>query len=407
MSRIRNVCGSFNFHHLRTFLVFIRDDCCQGSGSMIAHPPITRRGAALAGGTVALLVGGLLAADGLFILLGLCSVILTTASWVLGKISLRNMTVAIHISKDAPAGIPFELELTLHNHRSFFDAFNTEVQLDLPAKTTLTTVAPWTPAGSASRILQQVTIPGRGHTDTHHVRLSTTFPLGLFVSKHHLEIRKQITVTPRPITPRELNSNGALHDTLSHNGITAGRTFGEPRGIRPWQAGDSARSIHWPTSARAMARGHGLRIREYDPPGFHPDQCHIVFHSYATGREMLREDRFERALSLLAGSLVELQNLNIPCTLTADFTDWQDVSCTSRMQVVECLRALARTHRACGTEAHELESILRSVPPTHTLMIISDMTPDSWQHMLAKHPQALIIDIRQVRYRHKTLQSAI
>lgn len=374
---------------------------------MTTHPPITRRGAALAGGTVALLAGGLLAADGLFILLGLCGVIMIGASWMLGKLSLRNMAVDIHLPKDVRSGIPFDLELTLHNHRWVFDAFSTEVRLSLAAKTTLTSLAPWTPAGSASRILQQVTIAHRGHADTHRVRLSTTFPLGLFVSKHHLEIRREVTVTPRPITPRELVSNGALHDTLPRNGITSGRTFGEPRGIRPWQAGDSARSIHWPTSARAMARGHGLRIREYDPPGFHPDHCHIVFHSYATGREMLREDRFERALSLLAGSLIELQSLGIPCTLTADFLDWQSVCCASRLQVVECLRTLARSQRARGTEAHELESILHSVPSAHTLVVISDMAPDSWQHLLEKRPQALSIDIRQVRYRHKTLQAAI
>ncbi|MBT8038181.1 MAG: DUF58 domain-containing protein [Verrucomicrobiae bacterium] len=367
---------------------------------------ITRRCCAFAGGTVALFVGGILAADGLFMVLGLCGMLLVAASWIIGKWSLRNMHVEFHLPQCVSAGIPFEFELSLLNQRSFFDAFNTEVQITLPVKTIITAKAPWTPAGSGSRIVQQVSLPGRSHTDTHRVELSTSFPLGLFLSKRHIEIRKEVTVTPRPIVPREINQHGALHDTQSQSGVTLGRTFGEPRGIRPWQASDSARSIHWPASARAMARGHGLRIREYDPPGFHPDQCHIMFHSYATGRELLREDRFERALSLLAGSLVELQKLGIPCTLTSDFLNGESVSCGSRAQVVECLRSLAHVQRSSGTEVHEMEAILCAIPPADTLMVISDMPPDSWQHLFVSRPDALIIDIRQVRYRHKILHAS-
>lgn len=380
---------------------------------MIKRPSITRRGASIAGGTVALLLGGFLSAEGLFIVLALCGSLLISTSWMLGKLSLRNLAIGFHLPKYVSAGTPFELELTLHNRRTFLDAFNTEVQLllpGLPGKTdtaTTTAVAPWTAAGSASRITQRIAIPGRAYVDTHQIRLTTTFPLGLFLSKRHLEVRQKITVTPRPIIPRELNDNGSLHDTLPRNGHTSGHTSGEPRGIRPWQAGDSARNIHWPTSARSMARGHGLRVRQYDPPGFNPDECHIVFHSYATGREMLREDRFERALSLLSGSLIELHHMGIPCRLTADFLDWQPLPCTSKTQLVDCLHTLARVQRASGTEAHELQNILRPISPDHTLMIISDMTPDSWRHLLMNHPQTLIIDIRQVSYRHKTLHAAV
>ena len=374
---------------------------------MIKRLSITRRGASITGGTVALLIGGFLTAEGLFIVLALCGGILICMSWLLGKLNLRGLGISFHLPKHLPAGMPFELELTLHNRRAFLDAFNTEVQLLLPSKTAATAVASWTAAGSASRITQRVTIPGRAYADTHMARLTTTFPLGLFLAKRHLEIRQEITITPRPIIPRELNGNGSLHDTLPRNGHTSGNTSGEPRGIRPWQAGDSARNIHWPTSARSMARGHGLRVRHYDPPGFNPDECHIVFHSYATGREMLREDRFERALSLLAGSLIELHQMGIPCKLTADFLDWQSIPCNSKMQLVDCLHTLARVQRAVGTEAHELQNILRLISPDHTLMIISDMTPDSWRHLLTNHPHTLIIDIRQVRYRHKTLHAAV
>ncbi|MBT8043416.1 MAG: DUF58 domain-containing protein [Verrucomicrobiae bacterium] len=368
---------------------------------------MTARGAGLAGGSSALLAGGLLAADGLLVVLGGCGLLLVILAWLLGKLNLHRLEVTMHFPASVSAGTPFDLELTLHNKRSLLDAFQTEIQLSFPGNASCKAVAPWTAAGSASRIIQSTTIPGRGYIDTHHVTLSSLFPLGIFLSKQQLNTRKGLTIKPRPIIPMEFSSYGSLHDTLPHNGLTSGQSFGEPHGIRPWQAGDSARHIHWPASARSMTRGHGLRIREYDPPGFHPDQCHLIFHSYASGREMLREDRFERALSLLTGSLLELQQRGIPCIITCDFFDWEPVTCSTRKQVISCLMNLARVQRNTGTEVHDLENELRTVSPDYTLVVISDMSPNSWKHLLARHPQALVIDIRQISYQKKTMQTAV
>jgi len=376
--------------------------------------PLSTRGAALAGGSVALVAGGMVTVDGFLIVLGLCGIVLMMAAWILGKLSLKKLDVKLHMPARVSAGIPCELELTLHNRRSLLDAFNTEILLTLPGAgdrkkggTKVEALAAWTASGSASRVSQQVTLRGRGFSEFHPVRITCSFPLGLFHLSRHLEIQHELTITPRPIVPLELNSDGSMHDAVPRSGSSTGHAFGEPRGIRPWQAGDSARHIHWAASARALARGHTLRVREYDPPGFHPDHCHVVFHSFATGGEMLREDRFERALSLLAGTLTELQGNGIPCMMTADFNDWQPELCSSRAQLVECLCRLARVRRARGTESHDLEQTLRGVSSEHTLMIISDMAPESWQHLLSNHPHTLIVDIRQVKYRNRTLHAAV
>jgi len=367
--------------------------------------PMSRHGAALAGGVLALLGAGVLVGDGLLILLGGCGFVLFGFSYGLGWMSLRSLDVSLHLPKRVSAGRAFNLEVTLSNHRIWLDAFHVEVKVLFPGKTSFCAMAAWTAAGSASRIEQLFSMPGRCDVGVHPVEISTTFPLGLFRVKRVFNLRHAITVTPRPISPMELTSDGALHDTQPRGGVTAGLSVGEPRGVRPWQAGDSARRIHWPASARAMARGHGLRVREYDPPGFHPDHCHLVFHSYASGGEMLREDRFERAISLLAGSMIHLQGNGIPCVITADFNDWEDVLCSSRYQLMECLSQLARVQRNRGTEAHDLEKTLQLVSPDHALVVMSDMAPDSWIHLLAKHPHTLIIDIRQIRYRMKRMAS--
>ena len=368
--------------------------------------PLSRHGTAFTGGAVAVSACGLLVGDGVLFLLGLSGLLLLVVAWLVGRLGLRAVEVEMYLPQRVRAGVPFELELTIHNRRALFDAFNIQVEVNLPGRVILSALANWTPAGAGARMVEMVVLPSRGYVESHPVVVSTTFPLGLFHLKRFVIIHHEITVTPRVIYPQELNSDGALHDSQPRGGVTVGQSFGEPRGIRPWQAGDAARRIHWPASARSLARGHELRVREYDPPGFHPDHCHLVFHSYASGGEMLREDRFERAISLLAGALSRLQSNGIPCDFTADFNDWQDVHCGSRAQLIECLSQLSRVKRCRGTEAHDLENVLQSVPSNHALVIVSDMAPDSWSHLLSKHPHTMIIDIRQIRYRQRLLRAS-
>jgi uncharacterized protein (DUF58 family) len=367
---------------------------------------ITQRGAALSGGAAAMVVCGVLTADGLFVLLGGCGLLIACFCFLLGKINLARLTPTIHMPANVMAGRTFEIELTLSNHRQLLDAFSLRMDVTLPGKSVLSAHAPWTAAGQSSRTILQGVIQGRGYADTHPVKLSSKFPLGLFRLHRSLTLRREVVVTPMPITPMELNSHGSLQDALPSSGLSTGNSFGEPRGIRSWQAGDSARHINWPASARALACGHDLRVREYDPPGFYPDQCHIIFHSYASGREMLREDRFERAISLLTGTLKELQGKGIPCIISADFLDWEPVECQSRKQMIEFLVTSAKIRRATGTESHDLERAIRLTSPDYAVIIISDMTPDSWTHLLASSANIMAIDIRQIRYRHRTLHAA-
>lgn len=87
--------------------------------------PLSLRGAALAGGSIALVTGGMVTTDGLLIILGLCGIILLIAAWVLGVLSLKKMEVNLHAPTRVRAGVPFQLEITLHNHRGLLDSFHT------------------------------------------------------------------------------------------------------------------------------------------------------------------------------------------------------------------------------------------------------------------------------------------
>lgn len=289
----------------------------------------------------------------------------------------------------------FEIELTLYNDKRYIDEFNTEILIILPAVTEVQLHAPWTAARSASQVTHKIIIPKRAYSDHFIAQLSTLFPLGLFKLTKKLKVTQKMFITPKCIKPIELEDHGSKHNSMSYIGRAPAQTLGEPRGIRPWQTGDSPKSINWPASAKSLTSGHGLQARDYDPPSFDSHHCHIIFHSYATGGRMLVSGEFERAISLLAGAILDLHNREVACSFTADFIDWQKLTCSTRLEFIESLRQLAKISRSTGTEAHELDRALGKVPRDHSLLIISDMVPEAWSHILNNHPHTVVIDIRQ------------
>lgn len=365
---------------------------------------MTPKGAILIGSSLALIAAGFMRIDGILITLGAAGILLLLGTFLLGRRNLRRLSVSLRAPARVYAATSFGLRLTLSNKRTILDTFTIEIALRLSRQAELSTTAPWTAAGSSSSVKLLGTIPGRGSVIDHPYTLRSTFPLDLFRHEASGYASHEILVYPRPLVPREFFTHGALHDSSLLPGVTPGSAPGEPRGVRPWQPGDPAKHIHWPASARSMSRRRGLRIRENDPPGFHPQHCTVLFHSFGTSGELIRNDRFERALSLVCGTLRHLRDHGIPTTLVADFLDWKPLPVTSRAGMGRALIALARAGRANGTEAHDLLAALDSIPPTHSLLLLSDMPTSAWSHTLPKRP-ALLIDIRQYRFGNKQLNT--
>ncbi len=361
---------------------------------------MTPKAAILIGASLALITAGFVRVDGVLITLGTAGLFLLIGAFLLGRRNLQRLALTLRAPARLFADTPFDLRLTLHNKRSLLDAFNIDITLHLSRQTNIVTSAPWT--SSTSTVKLAGSIPGRGSLLEHPFTLRSTFPLDLFRHEASGHATHEILIYPRPLVPREFFTHGALHDSSLLPGVTPGSAPGEPRGIRPWQPGDPAKHIHWPASARSMSRLRGLRIRENDPPGFHPQHCTILFHSFGTSGELIRADRFERALSLACGSLRYLRDHGIPTTLLADFLDWQPLLVTTRSGMANALVALARAERAKGTEAHDLLHALDKVPPEHSLLLLSDMPTQSWSPFLPKRP-AILVDIKQFRYGHKQL----
>jgi uncharacterized protein (DUF58 family) len=208
--------------------------------------------------------------------------------------------------------------------------------------------------------------------------------MGLFEMRRVLLLAHSLVVFPRVVAPEGLRALGVLMDASPVDGAAAGEAVGEPRGLRPWQPGDSPRRVDWPNSIRSWAHGAGLVVRETDPPGFHPRRCVVLFHSFGADGSLIRPDRFEQALSLAAGTLRHLHTLGIPVRLVADFDGWIEHPAATRAQLAVCETVLAKAIRAKGTEAHDLQAAASRTHDDEVLIVFSDMPPGSWRPVLPK-----------------------
>jgi len=364
------------------------------------------RGAFCLGIAVGLSAIGVLLGDGALITLGLSAVTLMLCCYVLGRCNLFQLEADVSLPHKCHANKPYKPHVVIRNNRSLLDAFHVKLYLAFPHGAVLGSQSAWVPARSLSSADISIKIPMRASSLEHPYKFSSTFPLGLFRFSSRQLLHHPLTIYPRRIIPDELLDHGVsghCHNPNQHSNI---QHSGEPRSIRPWQPGDAAKSIHWPASIRSLAQGHTLRVREFDPPGLLPDQAVVIFHSFSAQREMMREDAFERAISLTAGTIAHLRNLNIRTTLVADFMRWHPLIAKTRSQYYECLSILADSQRAIGTELHELQSALNEVSDEQQIIIISDMPPDAWQDLVHIPVSATVIDIRQVHFPFKKTISA-
>ncbi|MDB4294611.1 hypothetical protein N9908_00035 [Akkermansiaceae bacterium] len=363
---------------------------------------LTPRGAALLGGAIALLVIGVFRIDGALISIGVAGLLLMLVVMIMGRWNLAKLQVVIQAPARVFADTSFDFRLTLVNGRSLLDAHGIQMRLAVSERAQIHSHARWTAARSSATSKLRGSIPSRGAVSKHPCRLSSTFPLGVLEHRKQTMVQQEMLVFPKALVPKEFFSSGEFDDAWHGEGLQAGDSPGEPRGLRPARPGDPAKNIHWPATMRAFARGRAPRIREMDPPGLRPRRATVLFHSFGTDGTLIRTDYFERALSLLCGTLRHLRAIGIPASLSADFIGWKTMPTFQTDAWREALTTLARAERTADTEAHDLTAAIQAGPEGDALIIISDMQPDAWQQVLRER-NALLIDVRQHKYGKKAL----
>jgi uncharacterized protein (DUF58 family) len=111
-------------------------------------------------------------------------------------------------------------------------------------------------AGNSARVDLEIATPRRGRQPVDRIRISTTFPFGLFRAWTWVHLPLEITVYPRPHGNLPLPFGRDSQDIGPAN---AGHGVDEWSGMRPFRDGDSPRQVVWTAYARELP----LLVKEY------------------------------------------------------------------------------------------------------------------------------------------------
>jgi uncharacterized protein (DUF58 family) len=167
--------------------------------------------------------------------------------------NLLGLTVSELSSQDSFAGRQALLHLRLTN-----DSAQPRVALELGAAGPAATCT--APANGEVILSLSIATPKRGLIPVERLRLSSTWPFGLFRAWTFLHVPHEIIVYPRPEGIRPLP-----HSAGEHGGGAArdSSEADEWATLRTFRDGDSPRQVAW----KAYARGAPLLVKEYVASG--------------------------------------------------------------------------------------------------------------------------------------------
>jgi uncharacterized protein (DUF58 family) len=127
------------------------------------------------------------------------------------------------------------------------------------------------PAGGTARAELALPLQRRGRVMVDRIRLSTSFPFGLFRAWTYVHLRVEVLAWPVPRGRREPPAEAATGGSAP-----AVHRAGEEEwfGLREFRSGDSPRQVAW----GAYARGRGLLVKTYQSPAAHQrtfDLAHV------------------------------------------------------------------------------------------------------------------------------------
>lgn len=149
----------------------------------------------------------------------------------------------------------------------------------------------------------QATLRDRGRYRFGHLRLSTRFPLGLLERAKLVEAPDDLVVYPRlgRLTRRWRQLKREMLESERPHRPRKGLMQDDYHGLRDFRPGDSARWIHWRTTAR---KGQ-LMVKEFEHP-LRQDMAILLDPWLPLYSQPADHDRLEQAVSLVATLCVDL-----------------------------------------------------------------------------------------------------
>lgn len=333
----------------------------------------------LAGLGVSLFAVGMWRVDGVMASMGLAIAVLFAVVWIWGRMNLSPLGLCYDGPTRVDSGKGFSGKLTLANRGRFSDCFRIAFGVKLMGESEIRGKALWLGGGGSAGIDGRVVLNTRGLRMNHGGWVRSGFPLGLMNFSKRLTVTAEIGVLPRAVVPRELRLSGFLLDGAPLGSWRNAGGVGEWKGLRERRGGDSVRRTAWAASLRSEAAGGTMLVREDEPPGSQPECALVVFHSHGGDGNLIRPDRFEKALSLLCGVLGKFLECGMPARLLADFDGWEETELKTRRQLAGLRERLMVASRAPGTEAHDLVGALGNAGRQECVVVISDMPPAAWE----------------------------
>ncbi len=216
------------------------------------------------------------------------------ASGLLSEASLRGLQVR-RLGADTPhAGEPFLYRWAISRRRGTAFALTlSETHPEVIGRASLALLRPKLEVVVRGRLQAQ----RRGPYALRGVRVTTTFPLGLFEKGRVLEVPGELLVYPRRVPPPhgDFSSDAGTGAQPSRRFLREGD--GDTAGLRPLRAGEDARRVHWLKSALG---GTPLRV-ERDTEEARSVVLRLDAGAHGAVLERSCEEVAARARALLAG----------------------------------------------------------------------------------------------------------
>lgn len=344
---------------------------------------LTGRGAGLLLLSLGAVIIGAMLPEPLLVQLGLFGIVLLAAAWPVARSNLNGLTLSRSGPESAFAGQLFPYVLTIRNSRRF-DSIGVDVEDGVAGPAERGLHALWLPAGGSVSREFPIRVLRRGTRVRVRSTLISTFPLGLWRTRRELRDTLNMTVYPRPVSPRALPDaqDAALIDAEEAESLRRDWA-GDFHGIRQFQPGDRLKLIHWPSTARSRE----IMVRQFDRRL--PEKYSIFFHSIRPGRGESGPDAFESAMELLCGLLVHCRDQAIPLDLTASFLDWRTVHVPNPAHIEPALEALAAAQRTPESDPSPLLRALSGVEAGSRVFVLSDVPGQEWEDLLPEFPFAV------------------
>lgn len=210
--------------------------------------------------------------------------------------------------------------------------------------------------GERRRLRTVVPTTARGVLRLGPARLSKHDPFGLFERALAPQAEASVLVRPRVHRLSGLPGGGRQHDRHHALLMTPTQAPEDFVGLRPYQAGDDIRHIHWP----AVARSGNLMVRQFE----RPDESHVavVLDGRASHHSV---SSFERAVEAAASVLTAVVADRPVRLVSTDGLDTRTLSDPSALGPV--MDRLATV--AIGPEAN-LSSVARTLAGDATGLIV-------------------------------------